>query len=124
MTVNEAIARVGSLRPGSVCSHAELTKWLEELDTQIWREIILTHEGGEETAEPHYDPASGGDETLLAASPHDRLYLSFLFSEIDRMNGEIARYNNSVSTFNAEYAAFRNAYNAEHAPKTTRLRFF
>ena len=124
MTVNEAIARVDSLRPGNVYSHAELTRWLEELDTQIYREIILTHEGGEEMTEPHYDPASGGGETLLAGSPHDRIYLSFLFSEIDRMNGEIARYNNSISTFNAEYAAFRNSYNAEHAPKTARLRFF
>ncbi len=124
MTVNEAIARVDALRPGNVYSHAELTKWLEELDAQIWREIVLTHEGGDDIPEPRYDPASGGDEVLLAGTPHDRIYLSFLFAQIDRMNGEIDRYNNSVSTFNAEYAAFRNFYNAEHAPKGGRLRFF
>jgi hypothetical protein len=193
MTAQEAIDKADRIRPNSYDIDIKLT-WLNELDAQIYNDIVLTHEdadvrtppglltvheidadtkvitvkepltaaqaaalvgyhamirgltytitaaaaGSEEeatitvseaiTEEQERTPVTGdvisfsdewvvGLETeLIAQPPYDRLYVMYLFSQIDFHNAEIARYNNSLAMFGASYQDFSAWYNRTHMP--------
>lgn len=123
MTIMDAISRVDALKPNS---YTELEKiaWLSKLDGAIKKEIIDTHEDGENIAFHGYDSDTPVETELLVKAPYDDLYLYWLESRIDYYNGEYARYNNTVTTFNAAYAAFESFYNRAHMPKGSKLKFF
>jgi hypothetical protein len=193
MTAQEAIDKADRIRPNSYDVDIKLA-WLNELDAQIYNDIILTHEdadvrtppglltvqeidaetksitlqepltaaqaaalvgyhavirgltytitaaaaGDEEEATitvsetiteeqertPEYDDVIsfadewvvGIDTELIAQPPYDKLYVMYLFSQIDIHNAEIARYNNSAAMFSAVYQDFSAWYNRRHMP--------
>lgn len=123
MTIIEAINRVDALKPNS---YTELDKiaWLSKLDGAVKREIIDTHEGGEDIIFNGYDETTPVDTELLVKAPYDDLYLYWLESRIDYHNGEYGRYNNTVTTYNEAYAAYERFYNRGHMPKGGKLKFF
>jgi hypothetical protein len=123
MTIMDAIFRLGELKPNSY-SQSEKIKWLSTLDGIVKREIIDTHEGGEDIAFEGYDENSDLATVLLIPAPYDDVYLRWLEAQIDYANGEYAKYNNSMTAYNDAYTAFQRYYNRTHMPKGKKLKFF
>ena len=111
MTVNELIEKVDRLRPNQIAGEDKLA-WIVQLENLIWREIIRTHEGGEEMEFSEPD----GDSQLTAPSAFEELYRYWLEGHIAYANDEIERYNNAAQAFGNSFADFRDWYNREHMP--------
>ena len=122
MTIMDAIFRLGELKPNSY-SQSEKIKWLSTLDGIIKREIIDTHEGGENIVFNGYDENTELATKLLVPAPYDDIYLRWLESQIDYVNGEYAKYNNSSTAYNDAYTAFQKYYNRTHMPISKGSRF-
>lgn len=122
MTIMDAIFRLGELKPNSY-SQSEKIKWLSTLDGIIKREIIDTHEGGENIVFNGYDENTELATKLLVPAPYDDIYLRWLESQIDYANGEYAKYNNSSTAYNDAYTAFQKYYNRTHMPISKGSRF-
>lgn len=123
MTIIEAINRIDILKPNAY-SQQEKVKWLSTLDGVIKKEIIDTHEGGEEVVFEGYTETTNVATELLVPAPYDDIYLRWLAAQIDYMNGEYARYNNGVQTYNDAYSAFERYYNRTHMPLGKKFKFF
>lgn len=115
MTIIEAITRVDNVKPNSY-SQPEKIKWLSELDGLIKKEIIDTHEGGENVKFSGYTDDVDLTTVLLVPAPYDEIYIRYLETQIDYANGEYNKYNNSMAGYNAAYITFERYYNREHMP--------
>jgi hypothetical protein len=123
MTIIGAIGMIDALKPNTY-SQEEKIKWLSNLDLSIKKEIIDTHEGGEEIEFNGYDVNTPLDTELLAEAPYDEMYVFCLESQIDYANGEYGKYNNSITAFNSALSNFRNYYNRKHMPLTQGFKYF
>ena len=123
MTIIEAINRIDSLK-NNTYTQDEKVAWLNRIEWIIKQEIIDTHEGGEDVTFTGYDGSTDVTTELIAAAPHDELYLRWLEAQIDFANGEYSRYSNTYSMFNTAFTAFQNYYNRTHMPLSTSLKFF
>ena len=123
MTIIEAIGMIDALKPNTY-TQDEKIKWLSNLDMSIKKEIIDTHEGGEEIEFNGYDVNTPLDTELLAEAPYDEMYVFCLESQIDYANGEYGKYNNSKVMYNETYSAFKKHYNRTHMPKGKKIKFF
>lgn len=121
MNITRAVNITDRLKPNSF-SLDEKVKWLNDIDSQIYKEIVLTHEGAEGIQPPAYTCRDSMDKVLIAPSPYDDLYIKYLCSQIDYYNNELARYNNSAMMFNVAYMSFYNYYNRTHTPNGERLK--
>ena len=119
MTLAEVLERIDRERPGESTEEEKL-RWLSQVDGQWYREMVLTHEGAEETTF-----TTDGDKSvaLLIAPPYDEVYIHFLYMQTDQRLGEIDRYNNDAALYNQGMLEARQAYNREHMPlQGSRLR--
>lgn len=138
MTIREAIDRADTLKPNQYPDELKI-QWLSELDNRIYNDLFLTHEDN-----PYETPSdvpnsntpledSDDEETptlsfpytddsvyLLAESPYDVLYPSYLKAKIDELNEETTRYANSAATYNSQYQDYARWYNRTHMPIQTR----
>lgn len=115
MTVAEVLERIDRERPGESTEEEKL-RWLSQVDGQWYREMVLTHEGAEETTFAPYTTDGDKSAALLIAPPYDEVYLHFLYMQIDQRLGEIDRYNNDAALYNQGMLEARQAYNREHMP--------
>lgn len=122
MTILEAINRVDATKPNSY-TQIEKIDWLSTLDGIIKKEIIDTHEGGENIVFDGYDVNTSLDTPLLVSAPYDEIYIRWLESRIDYANEEYKKYNNSAMAYNATFEAYSSYYNTLHMPKHTINRF-
>ena len=122
MKLREAIDRIDSLKHNTY-TRGEKVDWLNRLDGMIKREIIDTHEGGEDV---HFEGYTEKDmeKELLIGYPYDEMYIRWLEVQIDYYNGEIARYNNSMMMYQAAYDAYSRYYNRSHMPLTQKMKYF
>ena len=116
MKILEAIRGLDELQPNSFSSE-EKVKWLEQLDRELWREVICTHEWGDYIPEPEYTQDTDEETTLLVEPPYDVIYLHWMQSRIDYAVAEFGRFNNSNAAFEADRMAWRMNYNRTHMPK-------
>ena len=123
MKVREAIDRIDSLKHNTY-TNCEKVDWLNRLDGMIKREIIDTHEGGEDVSFSGYNDDTPIDTELLIPHPYDEVYRFWLEAQIDYANGEYPKYNNSMAMFNTAYSAYERYYNRTHMPKGNKLKFF
>lgn len=122
MTIADAISAVDTRKPNAY-SQYEKIQWLNQIDWMIQKEIVNAHEDGDDSFVGYYADTPI-DTELLAEQPYDSLYISWLESRIDYVNGEIAKYNNSNAVFATEFAAYSNYYNRTHIPTGEKLRYF
>ena len=140
MTVQECIDKVDSLNPNQYSIELKVD-WLSRLDSQIYTDIILTHEPKfppvppipffefskspidkktfpPRPVHPDFEPYSVNDMTkqLIVWFPFDELYIMYLNMKIDEANKETAQYNNSATLFNAYYNNFAAHFNKEFKP--------
>ena len=114
MKASEMLDRVDTFKPNQYTEPQKLG-WLLQLDGQIWREIIRTHEGGEDIAQP--DGSAGVERELLVPEPWaGDLYNYWLQAMIDRVNGEIGKYNQTSQLYNQAYLTYAGYYNRTHMP--------
>ena len=126
MTIQEAIAGIDERKPNTVPEETKL-RWLEELDWEIFRDVLLTHAGTVPEFTGYPGDMSQEDReaaVLLAPAPYDSMYLYCLESHIDYENGETGRFNNSNAMFRAVFDAYRNWYNRTHRPLARAVRFY
>jgi hypothetical protein len=123
MTIMEAIHRINTVKPNSY-DQPQKIKWLSNLDGIIKKEIIDTHEGGEDKVFNGYTEETNLLTELLVPAPYDDIYLRYIEMQIDYANGEYGKYNNSKVMYNEMYSAFKNYYNRTHMPKGKKFKFF
>lgn len=123
MTIIEAINTIDALYPNTYSQEQKIAQ-LSKLDGVIKRDIIDKHEGSDEVTFNGYDENTPQDTVLLVPAPYDELYVFWLQTWIDYWNGELARYNNSTSMYKSAYSDFERAYNREHMPKATKIKYF
>lgn len=122
MTLAEVLERIDRERPGESTEEEKL-RWLSQVDGQWYREMVLTHEGAEETTFAPYTTDGDKSAALLIAPPYDEVYIHFLYMQADQRLGEIDRYNNDAALYNQGMLEARQAYNREHMPlQGSRLR--
>jgi hypothetical protein len=110
MTLNEAIAKIDSLKPNQY-TFAEKVAWISDVDGRIYRDLITKHENPEEkTWDGPYDEDSSSALVLLAYEPYTDLYIYYMMAMIDQYNGEYTRYSNDMEQFNNSYQAFADDY--------------
>ena len=122
MTILEAINRVDTTKPNSY-TQTEKVDWLSTIDGIIKKEIIDTHEGGENVVFDGYDADTSLDTALLVPAPYDDVYIRWLEARIDYANGEYNKYNNSAVAYNSAFQAYSQYYNMNHMPKHIVRRF-
>ena len=115
MTISEAITSLDELKH-NVYSQSDKIKWLSRLDLKIRTEIIDTHEDAPSSAFEGYDDSTDLNTELLVPAPYDDVYLRYMETQIDYLNGEYGRYNNSMTMFNAAYSNYERYYNRTHMP--------
>ena len=115
MTLAEVLERIDRERPGESTEEEKL-RWLSQVDGQWYREMVLTHEGAEETTFAPYTTDGDKSVALLIAPPYDEVYIHFLYMQTDQRLGEIDRYNNDAALYNQGMLEARQAYNREHMP--------
>lgn len=123
MTMMEAIAQVDSLRHNTF-TQAEKIRWLAQVDGQLFRDLVQTHEQEQAVSMGCYDEQTPMDQQLLAPPPYDELYLHYLAAQMDYYHGEYDRYNRSMGMYQAVVSAFTNFYNRTHRPLGQRFRYF
>lgn len=117
MTIQEAIDRVDTLKPNKYDDQKKVA-WLSEIDSLIWRELYLTHEGLEEGATFNgYDDSTSMDTALLVPSPYTDIYIYYLSAQIDLWNAELTKYANDKTLYNNAYLTYTDWYNKQHQPK-------
>lgn len=121
MTILDVIHRVDNLKPNGY-SQSQKINWLSSLDGIVKREIIDTHEGGENIS---YKPYNDEDITvqLLIPAPYDDIYIHWLEAQIDYANGENGKYQNSMAMYNTAYSAYERYYNRTNMPLGKKFKF-
>ena len=125
MTLRECIDKVDGLKPNQY-SVEEKVKWLASLESNIYTDIILSHEFKRDD-QRSYEPytTEDMDVEMIAKFPYDEVYVAYLKMKIDEENQETARYNNSASLFNAHLDNFAKYINKTHRPKNhAHFRFY
>lgn len=123
MTIIEAITRIKTLKPNTFLQQ-DIIRWLSVLDGIIKKEIIDTHEGGEDVIFNGYNEQSDLTQEMLVPAPYDDIYLRWLEAQMDYANGEYNKYNNSMVVYNESYTNFARFYNRTHMPKGKKFKFF
>ena len=86
MTIMGAISHIDSIKPNRY-TQVEKIRWLSTLDGLVKREIIDTHEGGENVSFKGYDEMTALTTELLIPSPYDEVYFRWLEAQIDYIQG-------------------------------------
>lgn len=110
MTIREAITQTDKLLVNAIDDETKL-KWLKDIEEKIYKEVVLTH--AFKVPNTNFD---NDDNTLIAPSPYDNLYISYLMAKIFEYTFETVRYNNAMVIFNQEYQEFCNFYNRTKMP--------
>ena len=104
MNIQEALDMADAMKPNMMSDRVKIA-FLQQLDQQIYYEILLKHEHTEEEEVlPEYDTDTDRGTELLVPDPYGtEMYPYWLMSKIDTLNQETDKYNN-------DRALFENAY--------------
>lgn len=116
MTLAQAMGLLDHARPGNQLGDEEKLLRLSELDGKVFNELICSHEGDDQEAFHGYDQQTDMDTVTLIPEPYSIIYLRWLESCLDYMQGEMDRYNNSSAAFNQAYSEFSAWYTRTHMP--------
>lgn len=123
MTIAEALARIDSMKPNSFTDEDKIY-WLSTLDGKIKKEIIDTHEDGEDITFNGYTADTSRSTNLIAEAPYDELYIYYLAFEMDYFTGEFDKANNSGAMYKETLNDYIRYYNRMHMPKAVYNNYF
>lgn len=122
MKIIEAINRIDSLKHNTY-TQSEKVAWLSEIEWDVVKNVIETHEGNETTFTGYNDGTDLQTELLIPA-PYDKAYLLWMEAQIHYYNGEYDKYNNALDMFYEAYNGFKSYYNRTHMPKGKKFKYF
>lgn len=122
MKIIEAINRIDSLKHNTYTQGEKLI-WLSEVDWDVVKNIIATHEGDTPTFNG-YDDSTDLQTELLIPAPYDKAYLLWMEAQIHYYNGEYDKHNNAMDMFYEAFESFERHYNRTHMPKGKKFKFF
>lgn len=114
MTIDQAVSYLDRLC-ANACPREDKVLWLVQLEENLKRHVLDTHEGGLEAGT--LTAGSPGTSRLLAPEPFDRMYTAWLEAMLHLYHGELERYNAAIDIFHREFAAFESWYNRKFPPK-------
>ena len=143
MKPSEAIAKADRNRPNMM---AEQDKYdaLNEIEGRVYYEILMKHAHADDMEKPHYAPPENGEaeeesqeeseeeteeeETeeepeMLVPDEYARLYVYWLYCQIDELNQEIDKYNADRALFEDAWGNFGDYWTREHMPLTASAHF-
>lgn len=111
-TINEIISYVDEVFPNQY-SLREKIQWLNEIDEDIYNNIISVRK---EPIETEFKPYDEGDieRKLLVETPHTEIYRYWLEAKIDYANRETAAFNNAMAMYNNKLDDYIAFYNGKH----------
>lgn len=113
MTLNEAITNIDTIEPNQY-NDTQKIAWLNQLDGQIFDELVLTHE---HDPDAEFTPYTAKTETLLVPFPYGaEIYEYYLKAMITNANHETVKYNTAMALFNAAYSRYCAWYNRNYHP--------
>jgi len=115
MTVNEAIARCDEMTGDGSGREAKL-RWLSDIESMIYEEIVRTHEGAPDRSEWKPIAEEDGERELFAQDPYGELYVFYLMMRFHLLLQDMSQYNNAAALFAAAYTTFADWYNRTHIP--------
>ena len=117
MTICDALNLVDDLKPNNI-DRARKIGWLNDLDKQVFDEIISRHERDASNPETFagYTEATDEDTNLLIPDPYSEVYRWFLEMQIDLANMEMKKYNNSAVLFDNAWKKYAGMYHRKHMP--------
>lgn len=123
MKLSDAKAQLAEFKAHSY-SDEQLVRWLSDLDSKIWNEVIRWHENTNESgdgdmSQPQVYSADDMQTVLIVPEPYSDLYIKYLCAMIDYFDGDFARYNNGMVMFNVAYEEYSGWYNRYYTPKQT-----
>lgn len=103
MTITQLITKVREEKPNSF-TDAKLIEYINEIEVEVAKELRYSYDDI-----PKYeDTAEDKALTLLAVPPYDRLYVSYLKSQIDYANEEYASYQLNALQHNQDFTDFKD----------------
>lgn len=116
MTIIEAIQRADSYKPNQF-TQEDKVRWLSILDSNIYEDLIKTHEDADPAEFNGYTVDTPLSKALLVPDRYaQEVYVAYLSAQIDYYNDEITRYNNDMQAYNAAYGEYAAWYNRTHRP--------
>lgn len=115
MTIFDAIRITDMLKPNRFTKEQKIG-WLNDIDQQIYYDIVATHENPMRIQKPFYDINSDPDTHLIAPAPYDEVYTMYLQCQIDLGNMEITKYNNDRTRYNNALLSLRDYWNRTFMP--------
>lgn len=118
MTIKEALDFIKAHKSQKY-SDAQLIKWLNDLDTDIYQNIICKHEYNEGETEIEfdgYDENTDEDTEMLVPVPYDNIYTFFLSAQISNLQHEMNFYNNDIGQYKTLRDEFYARYHQDHMP--------
>lgn len=106
MKLAEVIDNIRTEKPNSFDAE-KLTQIINEVEGEVAEALGLQF--------GPYTYAEDSGTELLARSPYDRLYKSYLKASIDFANEEYDSYQNNVAQYNSDIADFKAFVVREHA---------
>lgn len=122
MRIIDAINRIDSLMFNTYTTSDKIS-WLSKLDTMVKKNIIDTHEGGENVTFNGYTDDTDQETELLVPAPYDEMYIRWLEAQIHYTNGEYNKYNNAIIMFNTQFESYESYYTRNHMPLSRGRRF-
>ncbi len=101
MTINDCIKLVDTMMPNETEASVKL-RLLGEIEGRVKVELL-----GEEPGDvPSFSEATPGDTALCVPPPFDQIYLLYVMSMMDYLNGDVTRYENGAVLFNQAYQGY------------------
>ena len=114
-TIGEVLSYFDNQVPNQY-SDEEKIRWLNEIEAQIYNDIIKTHKDADKIAFNGYTADTDINTQMIVPLEYSELYRFWLEKSVHYANGEIDRMNNAMTMFQNYYDNFYAAYNRAHRP--------
>ena len=101
MTLRDLLNKISDEKPNSF-SEAKLISFVNEVEAEVAEELRV------EDVPVYEDNHTDLDKVLLVEAPYDRLYVSYVKSQVDYANEEYASYQLNAEQHNQDFTDFIN----------------
>lgn len=115
MTLQAALSAFNTEYYNSL-TEKQKAEWLEILEKNIYKTIILCHEGGDKIKYIPFESVPSDKLELLVEDPFSDLYIKYLAMKRDLYFSDIEKYNNSSLLFRLALAEYKSYYTRTHKP--------
>ena len=117
-TIGEVLSYFDNQVPNQY-SDEEKIRWLNEIEAQIYNEIILTPYDADDIAFHGFTTDTDINTQMIVDLEYSELYRFWLEKSVHYANGEIDRMNNAMTMFQTYYDNYFSYYNRNHRPVGT-----